>query len=243
MRMSRVLLFRALLLSIAAFSLYLVTLPFLVFTEEPDAPHLGRPAVAEHAEGQWRSIFELDSLLSELDEEMHNSAEKLRSIQHQMSHLSTNYALYGAWAPLSPAEYVFPLHPAALLLYILPYPSLLTCNDVEQLSDTGPADVSHPVAQTRKLSSLTKDYISQSIPVGHPFALMCQSQNGYVDSGGEECYRPLNHKLMVEGIFRQELDHYMIANVCLCEREGECMRMCTLYVHTYCFVLQFCIIA
>ena len=232
MRLSRVFLSRALLLCIAAFSafsLYLVALPFMMLTGENEAPHLGQPAVANTEDEYWRSILGLGSLLNTVDQQLSESAEELRSIQRSMTHLSTNYALHGSWAPLSPAEYVFPLHSSAVLLHILPYPHLLKCSDIEQLSDSGPAGVTHPVAQLRKLSSPTKDYISQSTSVGHPFALFCHSQNGNVDNGSEECYQNLNHKLMVEGIFRQELEHYMIAKVCVCVCVWcacECMCVC-----------------
>ena len=229
MRLSRMLLLRTLLLCIAMFSVFslcLVALPFMVLTDEHDSPHLGRPVVAEIGKGHWRGIFGLGLLLDDVDQQLHDSAAELKSIQHSIAHLSANYALHGTWIPLSPAEYVFPLHPAPLLLNILPYPHLLKCNDIEKLSDTGPTEVMHPVAQIRKLSSPTKDYISQSISVGNPFALVCQSQNGYVNVDGEECYRPLNHKLMVEGIFRQELHHYMIAKVCVHVCVCACVCVC-----------------
>ena len=243
MRLSRVFLSRALLLCIAAFSafsLYLVALPFMMLTGEHDAPHLAHPAVANTGDGYWRSILGLGSLLNTVDQQLSESAEELRSIQRSMTHLSTNYALHGAWAPLSPAEYVFPLHSSAVLLHILPYPHLLKCSDIEELSDSGPAGVTHSVAQICKLSSPTQDYISQSTSVGHPFALFCQSQNGNVDSGSEECYQGLNHKLMVEGIFRQELEHYMIIKVCV--YVCVCVRVCACVCVRVCACVYVCVL-
>ena len=154
----------------------------------------------------FTNILNISQSLEELDENIFQMRNSIEDIEKMIWNVFSNYSLYNDFTPRSPSSFSMNLTPQ-----LLPKQGFLTCFEMARLEYAGSTKVKHNVAQTRKVFSLDSLYIHLSLEDSPALSSCINRQMRQMNV--HHCYREMHHKLITEAVYRQRLNHHMIANV------------------------------
>ena len=168
-------------------------------------------------------VLQLDELLERMNDNIWNEARTLKESEDRIALLMSQRYIHKDQAPASPAEYIFPLHPAEVVLQLQMQQGLKTCSDIgygTSYTELLDSSVRHQFAEVKKITTQHEVLLQMSLSQSHSFFKHCSAFQKYWTAVGTDCVQHMHQELIKEAILRQELDHYMIVQVCM-------------YIHTY----------